>query len=150
MYDNLFKKVFRTGALSPVSPPAGDPVKPVLSCADIIILSILILTMSCRSGIKTGIKFDDDPALVKEAIKKLIPFGTTIEKAEGIMTENNFTCRLMKKSSFHDNEKIYHNIDFLYCDRSRGLIVSRRWQVAIVYTNEKVDDVYVSSGLTGP
>jgi hypothetical protein len=46
------------------------------------------------------------------------------------------------------------NVDYLYCDlvwsaNDSGLVVKRRWQAALILTNDKVSNIYVSTGLVG-
>ena len=43
------------------------------------------------------------------------------------------------------------HLNYLYCERNDGgTVVDRRWQVALVLQDSKVDEVLITSSLAGP
>ena len=103
-----------------------------------------------QSGETMKIELSRNTDSVKKSILEIIPAGTEINTAKSIMEKNGFTCSFMTDASFADSVKIYDHIDFLYCDFRKGFIITRRWQVAIVFRKSLVTDVYATTGLTGP
>jgi hypothetical protein len=91
-----------------------------------------------------------DSVRVKESIQRIIPAGSSVSQAIRIMEKNNFTCSRRINSVFSENGKVTPKMDFIYCDREEGLIISERWQAAIVYDGDRVRRIHVSYGLTGP
>jgi hypothetical protein len=91
----------------------------------------------------------DDPKTATEQIQNLIPLGMTATNAELMMQQQGFVCSI-KHGDFQDGSNVVKNADFIYCDKSEGSIVQRRYQVALVLTDSKVSAVKLSSGLVGP
>lgn len=122
-----------------------------------LLISInLLFAQSATGGIK--IKFHDNPDVMEQEILKVIPLGTSITEAKKIMEKNGFICELVENGAFSDirhdsntpgriRQKIYKNIDFLYCDISKGFVVARRWQASLVYEDNQVKQIGVSTGL---
>ena len=107
---------------------------------------VLLAGLGC-SGPTRGLK---DPSKMKGVVLKAVPVGSRIEEARRFMEREGFRCSPQTKSSFADHDGTRKGIDYLYCDRSEGLIVSRRWQVAIVHSGDRVTDVLANTGLIGP
>lgn len=96
----------------------------------------------------TEIMLSEDAEQTRIEILKFIPLDTGILDARRIMESNKFECYFMADESFLDER----NLNFLFCDlrRSEGLLIARRWQIAIVHKDSVVTDVLVSTGLIGP
>jgi hypothetical protein len=93
-----------------------------------------------------------DQVAMKEAMLHAVPSGSTIVFAEQFMTREGFQCLRTTNADFAEQDRVYHQIDYVSCDRtdSAGFPVTRRWQIALVYENEHISDVLVSTGLIGP
>ena len=93
-----------------------------------------------------------DQAAMKAAVLHSIPPGSTIAHAEQFMAQEGFQCVRTTNADRAEQERVYHHFDYLYCDRtdSAGLPVTRRWQIALLYENDHITDVLVSTGLVGP
>ncbi|MDY6785131.1 MAG: hypothetical protein SW833_21740 [Cyanobacteriota bacterium] len=126
----------------------------------ILVFCIAILISSCWAKM-TKFKFYEDPDLMEQEIQRFISLGSSVTEARKIMESNGFVCDYVENSTFareRDDpsapggvkQTIYENVDFLYCDISKGFIVSRRWQAALVYEDSQVTFISVSTGLTGP
>lgn len=116
----------------------------------IVIIFFLLYCEEKTSYIKLN-KYSD---ATKLNILKVIPKGSEIDFAKKIMIYNGFDCSYKYNDSFMETDgprrKLHENIDYLYCDLTKGFIVGRRWQVGFIYKDKKVYDVFVSSGLIGP
>jgi hypothetical protein len=88
----------------------------------------------------------EDPPRMVEVILGRIPVGTPLSEAERFMTSEGFACRHTADGAFLDRR----GLSYLSCDRSTGVVVQRRWQVAIGARDGKVDEVLASTGLIGP
>ncbi|NES73130.1 MAG: hypothetical protein F6K24_52030, partial [Okeania sp. SIO2D1] len=109
------------------------------------ILVICIIIPSVKYRARGGkFQFDDDPDVMEQEILRLIPLGSSIEKAKEIMENNGFQCEYFENDSFvrvrddpngrpRVRQTLYENVCHLYCDISKGLIVQRRWQASIVH-----------------
>jgi hypothetical protein len=75
-----------------------------------------------------------------------VPINTALEDAQKFMELEKFSCSRSSDAEFGDRK----GLDYLYCDRSEGWIVQRRWQVAVVHQDSKVTEVLASTGLVGP
>jgi hypothetical protein len=93
-----------------------------------------------------------DAASMKAVLQKRLPVGTSLGKARLFMEQEGFKCSLAHKESFSEEGVVREGIDFLYCDRDDrvGVLVIRRWQVALVLSQDSVSEVLVSVGLIGP
>jgi hypothetical protein len=89
-----------------------------------------------------------------------MPIDSSIDRAKQIMEKNGFRCEFTENGAFartrdgknapgEIRQQVYENVDYLYCDASRGFLVQRRWQVAIGYQEKLIKFVAVSTGLTG-
>ncbi|MDY6785129.1 MAG: hypothetical protein SW833_21730 [Cyanobacteriota bacterium] len=98
---------------------------------------------------------------MEQEIQRFIPLGSSVAEAQKIMEDNSFKCDYVEDGTFSrvrynsnapggTTRTIYRNVDFLYCDVSKGFIVSRRWQAALVYEDSQVTFISVSTALTGP
>jgi len=93
-----------------------------------------------------------DQATMKTTVLQAVPIGSTLVHAEQFMGQEGFQCVLTTDADVTEQDRIYHHKDYLYCDRmnSAGFPVTQRWQIALVYENEHISDVFVSTGLIGP
>ncbi len=87
----------------------------------------------------------EGPRMV-QAVLGQVPVGTPIDDAQRFMEREGFTCSRSTNEHFLDRTKL----DYIYCDRSEGGLVSRRWQVAVVHRDGKVTEVLASTDLAGP
>jgi hypothetical protein len=115
----------------------------------IIFLFTIIALINCGPDNEKFILCSES-AKVKESIQRIIPEGSSVSQAIRIMEKNSFTCSRRINSVFSENGKVTPKLDFIYCDREEGLIISERWQVAIVHDGDRVRRIHVSYGLTGP
>ncbi len=92
------------------------------------------------------------PVTMKTAVLDAVPIGSTLAHAEQFMAQEGFECVRMTNADFAEQERVYHQIDYLYCDRidSAAFPVTRRWQLALVYENDQITDALVSTGLIRP
>ncbi|MDY6785133.1 MAG: hypothetical protein SW833_21750 [Cyanobacteriota bacterium] len=97
---------------------------------------------------------------MEQEIQRFIPLGSSVVEAREIMESNGFVCEYAENERFSRvrddpsapgriRQTIYENVDYLYCDISKGFIVSRRWQAALVHEDSQVTFISVSTGLTG-
>lgn len=125
-----------------------------------LVMCLVFQTFGCLA-MTPKFKFHEEPDLMEQEIMRVIPLGSSISEAKKIMEGNGFKCEYVEKGSFvrerddsnapgRVRQTSYEGIDYLYCDQSRGFIVSRRWQAAIVHEDSKVTVVAVSTALTGP
>lgn len=117
--------------------------------SSLIFISLSMLIAGCGQS-RVKIKLSGNPVQTKQEILKAVPLQTLISDAMRTMEKAGFQCGMHKNSDFSEGKKLHKNIDYLYCDKSQKRLVSRRWQVAIVARTNKVQDVYVSTGLIGP
>ena len=119
-----------------------------------IILSGIVIALILIRGMtnpKVTGRLTDQVAM-KEAVLHAVPSGSTITSAEQFMVREGFQCLRTTNADFAEQDRVYHHIDYVSCDRtdSAGFPVTRRWQIALVYENEHISDVLVSTGLIGP
>ena len=146
--------------------PRGVAVSPrrtrrkLVSCclfpmAVLVMLWLGWLAWENRSGLPMG----DDPAALRAAILRRTPVGTPIDRSQRLLETAGFSCRMERDAGFAEfppeskHEIVHKHEDFLYADRERlvGLLMKRRWQVAVVHDRQdRVSAVYVSTGLIGP
>jgi hypothetical protein len=106
---------------------------------------ILASVPGCASSLAVTSGIEESPRMV-ETILSQIPVGTPVDDAQRFMEREGFKCSRSIGESFGDHK----GLDYIYCDRSEGLVVQRRWQVALVHRNGKVIEVLASTGLVGP
>jgi hypothetical protein len=83
-------------------------------------------------------------------IQQWVPLGTTVMDAQKIMRAHGFTCTVTRHAQWGSQS----DVDYVYCDQiwsatNSGLIVRRRWQVALFLTDNKVSSMYLATGLLG-
>ncbi|HEY1187068.1 MAG TPA: hypothetical protein VGE74_05390 [Gemmata sp.] len=112
-------------------------------------IACLVLLIASHTGctssraVTRGI---EEPPRMVEAILAHVPLGTPVEDAQRFMEREGFKCSRRTSADFLDRK----SLDYIYCDRSESSVVSRRWQVAVVYRDGKVVEVLASTGLVGP
>jgi hypothetical protein len=128
----------------------------------LVLVICLLVLFAQKQAIAEKIKFYEDPDLMEQELLKHIPLGTPINEAMQVMKNNGFKCEIIEDGRFSDvkedenasgriRQTVYENVDFLYCDISKGFfIVARRWQVSLVYEQHQVTQISVSTGLVGP
>src|SRR5713101_3012007 len=106
---------------------------------------LLAMGVGCASSHSVTRGIQEPPRMI-EVILDQIPVGTSLADAERFMQSEGFKCSQTTNGEFLG----HRGLDYLYCDRSDGGIVQRRWQVAIVHGDGKVSEVLASTGLVGP
>jgi hypothetical protein len=76
------------------------------------------------------------------------------------MERNWFKCEFYENDTVRRSRKVpgtsepestyFGRVDCLRCRRSKGFIVTQDWIVAIIHEKERVTNVVVNYGLTGP
>ena len=97
------------------------------------------------------IELSDDQMQSRAIILREVPLGTAMAEARARLRARGFRCLEVENQSFAE----YANgrrFDYTWCDiRDSGWLVYRRWQVALVPSQGKLQDVFVGPGyLTGP
>jgi hypothetical protein len=105
----------------------------------------LIYAAACGCGPQRAA---DTPAAMKTALQHLI--GSSREEATRAMEKAGYRVGVMTSGAFSEEGVVRRRIDYLYCDCSEGLLIERRWQVALVYVGDSITEVLVAMGLTGP
>ncbi len=111
------------------------------SCLVLVVVSIVGF-----AGPRSATRNIEEPQRMVEAVLREVPIGTPLAEARRFMEAEGFECRREANSTFLDRDEL----DYLYCNRYEGGIVKRRWQVAVVYRDDKVVEVLASTGLIGP
>src|SRR5262245_50464512 len=88
----------------------------------------------------------EEPARMAEAVLGRIPVGTPVEEAQRFMEREGFDCYREADGATIGRP----GLGYIYCNRSDGVAIKRRWQVAVVHRDGKVVDVLASTGLVGP
>jgi hypothetical protein len=93
-----------------------------------------------------------DPAAMKAAVRHAILPNSTITQAETFMQQEGFQRLRFTNQDFTEQERIFHRINYLYCARSdiARWPITRRWQIALVHSNNTIIDALVSCYLVGP
>ncbi|MBY0459791.1 MAG: hypothetical protein K2V38_20925 [Gemmataceae bacterium] len=90
----------------------------------------------------------DDTPKMAETVRERVPLGTPVDEAQAFMAREGFKCQRQTNAPFGDRD----GLDYVYCDRaeSKGWLVSRRWQIALVHRDGKVTEILAATGLVGP
>lgn len=103
-----------------------------------------------KNIVQKNIKLTESPKETRSSILRVIHKGASVQNAKKIMEQAGFSCEMENDKPFSAGKRYYEHLNYLYCDKERGAVVSRRWQVAIVRQGNNVSDVLVSTGLIGP
>jgi hypothetical protein len=106
---------------------------------------LLVAAAGCTGMQPVTLGIEEPPRMV-EAVLSRIPVGTPIEDAERFMEREGFACVRATQAEFLDRK----GLNYIYCDRTEGGIVQRRWQVAVVHKDGEVTEIITSTGLIGP
>ena len=109
----------------------------------VLLASIVVSLSACSRGATTG--YSDTPTMTR-ALRSLIPVGTQVSDARRFMQGEGFHCNLRQDAQWGNRT----SLNYLYCDRSDGTIVLRRWQVTIVLDGTRAGEILVTTGLVGP
>jgi hypothetical protein len=109
------------------------------------VVLVAVVASGC-AGTRSVTRGIEEPPRMVEAVLGQVPVGTPVEDAQRFMEQEGFACSREANAEFLDRK----GLDYLYCDRSEGGIVQRRWQVAVVHRDGKVTEVIASTGLVGP
>ncbi len=107
---------------------------------------LAIFAAIALSACSHGEKLSDQPGVAASQIKHWVPLGTAARDALRDMRQHGFVCSTVTNGTFGH----VRGVDYLYCGRSSGGIVHRRWQAALVLIDGKVSEVQVTTGLVGP
>ena len=107
--------------------------------------TMLVAVVGCtgRQSVTDGI---EDPARMVEVVLKEVPVGTTAEDAAEFLGQEGFACTRKTNADFLDRKEL----EYIYCDRSEGGMVKRRWQLAVVIKDGRVAEIITCTGLVGP
>ena len=129
-----------------------------------LVLSLALLDFPININrlflIADRIALSEDPDVMEREILAIVPIDSSVDRAKQLMEKNGFDCTFTKNGNFTRaradknapgvmRHQAYNNLDYLYCNFSRGLLVQRRWQVAIIHTEKSVKSVAVSTFLIG-
>jgi hypothetical protein len=109
------------------------------------IAALLTIVAGC-TGSQSFTRGIEEPTRMIEAVLGQVPVGTPVDDAQRFMEREGFKCSRTSNAAFGGRA----GLDYIYCDRSEGGIVQRRWQVAVVHRDGKVVEVLASRGLVGP
>ncbi|GEM_PF-1841470 len=84
---------------------------------------------------------------MKHYLNQKIPVGTPVNVARQILQSKRFEVSLEFGQAFTEEGKVRRNLDYLYGDRHDGFIFQRRWQVAVVFKENKVTEILVSTAI---
>ena len=124
----------------------------------VVTLTFVLLQYTVFAG---QIKYSEDPDLMEQQIYAFIPVGSSIKDAKKFLEKNGCKCEYFEKTTFvvfreDENARgrviqtLHKDKDFLSCDKHDGFIVYRTWFISVVHKDGIVENVYVSTGLTGP
>ena len=90
--------------------------------------------------------------VMKQRLLRLIPPGTSIQKAQQLMEREGFSCIQKHNAGFSEEGVDHDKLDYIYCDRSDevGAFIERRWQIALIIEHSKVRGYLVSMANRGP
>jgi hypothetical protein len=108
--------------------------------------SAALIAMTGCAGTRPSTRGIEEPPRMVEAVLGHAPVGTPIDDAQRFMEREGFDCRRETNAEFLDRK----GLDYIYCDRSEGGVVRRRWQVALVHRDGQITEVIASTGLVGP
>lgn len=88
---------------------------------------------------------------MRDEMLRHIPLESDTSVARKVLTNANFIhLEWMKDSDFMAGKDLYSHIDFLYANHEQyQLLLTLRWQFAIVQEKGKVKDILVSFGTIG-
>ncbi|MEZ0273052.1 hypothetical protein [Methylobacillus sp. MM3] len=92
--------------------------------------------------------FSHEETEAKNQLLLLAPLGSDARQAKPILEEKGFKCHWVPNSTFSG---IKGRHDFLYCDLEKlvGVLVSRRWQLALIHKDFVVTNAKFGISLTG-
>ncbi|WP_153556736.1 hypothetical protein [Roseimaritima sediminicola] len=108
--------------------------------------NVLIVAVAGCTGTQSVTLGIEKPPGMAEAVLSEIPVGTPVEDAERFMVREGFACIRATDAEFLDRK----GLDYIYCDRTEGETVQRRWQIAVVHNNGEVAEIIASTGLVAP
>jgi hypothetical protein len=108
----------------------------------ILFIHIPLFTMG-----QSKMKFYEDTTLMKKEVLSYIPAGTPTSTAIEILKKNGF----IYYEDIKDGDFLHHShIDFLFLYHDETAIIAlNRWQLAVIYKEDKVTDVVVKFVIIG-
>ena len=102
-----------------------------------------VIVVATPKGVALPEGTKDTEAFLRSHIQQGIP----IEQAKSQMEGLGFSCSWVSKGAIAGVEGV---ADFVYCDREKGsLMVIKRWQAALMYSNGKLSEIHATFGLIG-
>ena len=107
-----------------------------------IVILFCIALIGCRAP------FRDDESEARMQLLEIAPIGSDARDALPILESRGFKCKWSKQEEFYG---LTGKNDYLYCDIEKlaGILVTRRWQLALIHENYIVTDAKFGIGLTG-
>lgn len=102
-----------------------------------------LFSLSCMRDRVNG---DAKPDEIRNELARLFPPGSRVTDARDFLTRDGFTCS-EEKGEFAGTSR---RGLFIYCDRSRGVLISRRIQIALFHEEGKIIETAATAGLIGP
>lgn len=99
------------------------------------------------------------PEAMRAQLAAMIPPGTNLSAAQATMEREGFTCHVVRGGTFIErtwfgsDEPRHEGLDFLACRRVQSaghLLMSRNWDVALVFDGDQVTQTLVSHYIDGP
>jgi hypothetical protein len=109
----------------------------------------LLLTAGCFTSSSTP-PLAEDYTDAYYQVHQWVPTGASLHDAQKTMEAHGFTCSMTRDAQWQNQS----HVDYLYCDQiwsapNSGLVMKRRWQVALFLINDKVSGQYLATGLVG-
>ena len=122
----------------------------------IAVLSILLFFSCGRKNNGMKIPLLNNTKLMKEELFRITPAGSKAGELIDALKRSRFTVQKITNSNFMESDlkssQLYEKIDYYYAilERSKGLLISETWQIAIVIDqNDSITNILISYGLTG-
>jgi hypothetical protein len=92
--------------------------------------------------------FNADENLARTELFQIAPLGSDAREAMPKLENMGFKCSWQIQKPFAG---VNGKTDYLYCDRSKmiGVLISRRWQLALIHHDYAVTDAKFGIALTG-
>ena len=108
------------------------------------------LALACLGLLVAGCAqpFSADENIARAELLQIAPVGSDAREAVSRLESMGFKCSWQIQRPFAG---VSGNTDYLYCDRYKmtGVLVSRRWQLALIHQDYSVTDARFGISLTG-
>ena len=108
----------------------------------IVIVGVLLLLVGCSAP------FNSDEEIARQELLELAPIDSDARDAKEKLERKGLQCQWFEQREFYGLEGKH---DYLYCDKEKvvGVLVNRRWQLALIHKDYLVADAKVGIGLIG-